>query len=230
MAGGIVNKENDRSLLSHFPFPILWTVALLRIYNGVFIFLNVCNCPLDTPCCLASLRWLSPFCMCSRTSLFCRKLGSVCNFRLAIYSLMQVQYSTMYCITTNTLWTTENNVRYSALTSWFIYHVFWFRNLNFCLFCWLVNFLLLQLCMYSTFHQWTLYILEGEWPYNLSMRKQSSETRHNDLLHLTGLKYYHGQYGQVYTVPRLHFSWQTKTGIQHIKVEKLWRWSYMQII
>jgi len=61
----------------------------------------------------------------------------------------------MYCITTNTLCTTENNARYSALTDWLIYHVVWFRVLNFCLFCWLVNFLLLQLCTYSTFHQWT---------------------------------------------------------------------------
>src|SRR5215475_14413856 len=98
----------------------------------------------------------------SRTSLFCCKLSSVCNFRLAIFSLMQVQYSTMYCITTNTLCTTENNVRYSALTDWLIYHVVWFRVLNFCLFCWFVNFLLLPLRMYSIFHQRTLYILEGE--------------------------------------------------------------------
>ena len=109
----------------------------------------------DMPCCSASLCWLSPFCMHSRTSLFCCKLSSVCNFHLAIFSLMQVQYSRMYCITTNTLCMTENNVRYSALTDWLIYHIAWFRVLNLCLFCWLVNFLLLQLCMYSTFHQWT---------------------------------------------------------------------------
>ena len=54
----------------------------------------------------------------------------------------------MYCITTNTLCTTQNNVRYSALTDRLIYHLVWFRVLNFCLFCWLVNFILLQLCMY----------------------------------------------------------------------------------
>jgi hypothetical protein len=73
----------------------------------------------------------SPFCMRSRTSLFCCKLSSVCNFHLAIFSLMQVQYSTMYCITTNTLYMTENNVRYSALTDWLIYHVTWFRTVPF---------------------------------------------------------------------------------------------------
>ena len=32
--------------LSYFPFPILWTIAFHRIYNGVFIFLNVGNCHL----------------------------------------------------------------------------------------------------------------------------------------------------------------------------------------
>ena len=58
------------------------------------------------------------------------------------------KYSTMYCVTTNTLCTIENNVRYSALMDWLIYHIVWFRVLNFCLFCWLINFLLLQLCMY----------------------------------------------------------------------------------
>ena len=58
------------------------------------------------------------------------------------------KYSRMYCITTNTLCTTENSIHYSALTDWLIYHVVWFRVLNFCLFCWLVNSLLLQLCMY----------------------------------------------------------------------------------
>ena len=98
------------------------------------------------------------------------------NFHLAIFSVMQVQYSTMYCTTTNTLCTTESNVRYSALTDWLIYHIVWFRVLNFCLFCWLINFLLLQLCMYITFHQWTLYILEGERPYDSSTKKRSSET------------------------------------------------------
>ena len=51
----------------------------------------------DTPYCSASLRWLH-----SRTSLFCCKLSSVCNFRLAILSLMQVSY--------NTVCTIENNV------------------------------------------------------------------------------------------------------------------------
>jgi hypothetical protein len=116
---------------------------------------------------------------------------------LAIFSLMQVQYPTMYCITTNTLRTTENNVRYSALADWLIYHVVWCRVLNFCLIRWFVNFLLLPLCMYSTFHQWTLYILEGERPYDSNTKTRSSETRHDDLLHLTGLKYCHGQYRQV---------------------------------
>jgi len=88
---------------------------------------------------------------------------------------------------------TENNVRYSALTDWLICHILWVPVFNFCLFCWLFNFLLLQLCTYSTFHQRTLYILEGERPYDSSTKKRSSETRHNnDLLHLTGLKYYHG--------------------------------------
>jgi len=116
-------------------------------------FLMLSNVVFDTPYCSARLRWLSPFCMRSRTSLFCCNLSSVCNFRLAIFSLMQVKYSTMYCITTNTLCTTENNVRYSAPTDWLIYHVVSFRVLNFCLFCCFVNFLLLQLCMYSTFHQ-----------------------------------------------------------------------------
>jgi hypothetical protein len=120
----------------------------------------------------------------SRTSLFCCKLSSVCNFHLAIFSLIQVQYSTMYCITTNTLCITENNVRYIALTDRLIYHMAWFCVLNFCLFCWLINFLLLRLCMYSTFHQWTLYILEGEQPYDSSTKKRSSKMRHNnDLLH-----------------------------------------------
>ena len=133
----------------------------------------------DTPYCSASLRWLSPFCMRSRTSVFCCKLSFVCNFPLAIFTLMHGQYSTVYCITTNTLRTTENNVGYSALTDWLIYHVVWYRVLNFCLFCWLVYFLLLQLCMYSTFHQWTLYILEGERPYDSSAKNRSSETRHN---------------------------------------------------
>jgi len=33
---------------------------------------------------------------------------------------------------------------------------------------------------------------------SISPQKRSSETRHNnDSLHLTGLKYYHGQYRQV---------------------------------
>ena len=33
--------------------------------------------------------------------------------------------------------------------------------------------------------------------YDSNTEKRSSKTRHNDLLHLTGLKYYHGQYRQV---------------------------------
>ena len=44
---------------------------------------------------------------------------------------MQVQYSTMYCITPNTLRMTENNVHYSALTDWIIYYVAWFRTVPF---------------------------------------------------------------------------------------------------
>jgi hypothetical protein len=37
----------------------------------------------------------------------------------------------MYCMTTNTLCTAENNVRYSALTYWLIYHEAWFRTVPF---------------------------------------------------------------------------------------------------
>ena len=65
----------------------------------------------------------------------------------------------MYCITTNTLCTTENNVSYSALTDW----------------------------------------LSRKYGYLMFLRIHTADNKehNNDLPHLTGLKYYHGQYRQV---------------------------------
>jgi hypothetical protein len=75
---------------------------------GLVLQFNVHNCRL----------WHAILLPC-RTSLFCCKLSSICNFRLAIFSLMQVG-----CTTTNTLCTIENNIRCnSTLTDWLIYHI-----------------------------------------------------------------------------------------------------------
>ena len=164
----------------------------------------------DTPYCLAKLRWLSPFCMRSRTSLFCCKLSSVCKFRLALFSLMQVQYSTMYCITTNTMCTIENNVRYNALTDWLIYHVAWFPTVPFT----------------SELYP---YLNEN----GRTIRARKSDTARRDIttcsiwLAWSTTMVNIGRYKQY---PGSISRGKHKTGIQHIKVEKLRRWSYMQTI
>ena len=108
-------------------------VYVVMLHYGLGVGLAVADLLPLLPPPVRRLRALLALCPCmrSRTSLFCCKLSSVCNFRLAIFSLMQVQYSTMYCITTKTLCTTENNVHYSALTDWPIYHVAWFRTVPF---------------------------------------------------------------------------------------------------
>ena len=140
MAGGIVNRENDPSLLFFNKFnkstktAVVIHAFLLCFHvtgrlSGVTLFCLkarglaaspirwvVLTSPSSTAAQhdaqslfseLATFAWFpfenhwltftpSPFCMRSRTSLLCCKLSSVCNFRLAIFSLMQAFHNVLY--------------------------------------------------------------------------------------------------------------------------------------